>query len=129
MSNVVNLKSVGVAVSFMGVAGAIMFAAARLARFTRTVALYHALVYAMFFGLYLMIPGGFTKHFNAPDTVTTADIAYYTMVTHSGVGYGDIYPKTTPARVLVAAHLFLVILAIFNMVPLGDSTFSFGAPV
>ena len=129
VGSIVNLKSAGVALTFTLVAGAIIFVAARLARFTGTVVTYHAALYMLFFGLYMMIPGGFAKHFNVPpdQPLGAADIAYYTMTTHSGVGYGDIYPKTTQARVLVAAHMFMVIMAVFNMVPLGTAILSYGA--
>lgn len=108
-------------------AGLIIYTAASLAKFTPAVALYHGLIYAAFFSIYLVIP--FEQHFNVPNNkpMGTADIAYYAMVTHSGVGYGDVYPITTAGRVLVMTHLFLVILAVFNMVPVGESTLSFGA--
>lgn len=131
VTGVMNLRTAGVALTFALVAGAIIFVAARLARFTGTVVTYHAAVYMLFFGLYTMIPGGFAKHFAVPTDkpVGAADVAYYTMVTHSGVGYGDIYPKTTQARVLVTAHLFMAVMAIFNMVPLGSATLSYGGAI
>lgn len=131
-------KALGVSLGMALVAGAIMFGAARLARFTPGVGVYHGIVYATFFGLYLMLPGGFESHFYIPVNSSTkdgepsaakkmgaADIAYFTLVTHSGVGYGDIYPLTTTARVLVMAHLFCSILAVFNMVPVGENTLSY----
>lgn len=125
-----SLRTVGVALGFALVAGAIMFGAARLARFTPAVGLYHGIVWAAFFGVYLMLPGGFKAHFQVPDPkkdMGPADIAYFTLVTHSGVGYGDIYPLTTAGRLVVMAHLFCVILAVFNMVPVGENTVSFAA--
>lgn len=82
-------------------------------------AVYHALVYFTFLTVYLTIPGGFKNHFNVPDKtpLTAIDIGYYTAVTHTGVGYGDIYPTTTAARLLVTSHLLLAVLAIFDMLP------------
>lgn len=135
VKSVLGIKALGVSLGMALVAGAIMFGAARLARFTPAVGLYHGIVYATFFGLYLMLPGGFESHFyvpkdppkgsSTPPTMGAADIAYFTLVTHSGVGYGDIYPLTTTARVLVMAHLFCSILAVFNMVPVGENTLSY----
>lgn len=123
----IGLRSAGTAAGFMLAAAVTIFTAAKLARFTPAVAMYHATVFAAFFGIYLSIP--FDKHFYVPNNakLNTADIAYYTMVTHSGAGYGDIYPITTPARLLVTAHMFMCILAVFNMVPVGTSTLSYGA--
>ena len=127
----VDRASLLTALAMAGVAAVIIFASATAAKFTRSVILYHAIVMFTFFGLYSFIPGGFRANFNMPDdekkAATPTDIAYYTMVTHSGVGYGDITPKTRPARILVTAHLFFTILAIFNMVPLGKSVFSYAA--
>lgn len=132
VKSVLGFKALGVSLGMALVAGAIMFGAARLARFTPGVGLYHGIVYATFFGMYLMLPGGFESHFyvpkddsKTPKTMGAADIAYFTLVTHSGVGYGDIYPLTTTARVMVMAHLFCSILAVFNMVPVGENTLSY----
>lgn len=124
---VLGLKTLGVSLGMALVAGSIMFGAARLARFTPGVGMYHGIVWSVFFGVYLMLPGGFESHFYVPDkkAMGAADVAYFTLVTHSGVGYGDIYPLTTTARVLVMAHLFCSILAIFNMVPVGENTLSY----
>ena len=77
-----------------------------------------------------MLPGGFKSHFSVPDAkkdMGASDIAYFTLVTHSGVGYGDIYPITTAARLIVMVHLFCVILAVFNMVPVGENTLSYAS--
>lgn len=128
---VINLVSIGTALAMALGAGTIIYAAASAASFTQSVVLYHGIVYAVFFGLYLTIPGGFRKHFRVADDIkgepSAGDVAYYTMITHSGVGYGDMYPQTTAARVLVATHIFFAILAIFNMVPIGKSVFSYAS--
>ncbi len=130
--SVLGLRTLGVSLGMALVAGSIMFGAAKLARFTPAVGLYHGIVWATFFGIYLMLPGGFESHFyvptgkdGKPQRLGAADIAYFTLVTHSGVGYGDMYPLTTTARVLVMAHLFCSILAVFNMVPVGENTLSY----
>lgn len=130
-----NLRSVTTKAGFLGAAGmmgaafVLTLVAAKLGRFTPFVFMYHALVWAAFLGMYLSLPGGFKAHFNVPDSkkdMKSADIAYYCLVTHAGVGYGDIYPVTTGARMLVSCHIFLAMLAIFNMVPLGKTTVSYG---
>jgi hypothetical protein len=81
--------------------------------------MYHLILFITFFTVYLTIPNGFAKNFNVPDKTTTSalDIGYYTAITHSGVGYGDIYPLTSTARVLVSMHILLVVLAVFNILP------------
>lgn len=131
LTSILNTKSLAIAGGMALAAGIIIFVAARAARFTSSVALYHGIIYAAFWGMYMFIPGGFAANFTMPDSLpkdmSAADVAYYTMVTHSGVGYGDVTPKTPLARQLVTAHLFFVILAIFNMVPVGKSTFSYAA--
>lgn len=131
MSSLVNRASLVTALAMALVAGVVVFISASAAKFTKSVLLYHVIIWFVFFGLYMSVPGGFRAHFTMPgdekEKPSAADIAYYTMITHSGAGYGDIYPKTTPARILVSTHLFFTILAIFNMVPLGKSVFSYAA--
>ena len=120
------LRQAATSLAIMVAAGIVIYVVAKLAQFTPAVAMYHALVYAFFFGVYLLIP--FEEHFFVPagEKLSTGDKAYYAMVTHSGVGYGDIYPTTTPARLLVTLHLFMVIIASMNMVSVGTSTVSYG---
>jgi hypothetical protein len=44
------------------------------------------------------------------ETITDEHIFYYTLVTHSTLGYGDIKPATNRGRALISTHLFLVII-------------------
>ena len=99
--------------------------AAKLGGFTGSVGVYHAAVFGFFWGLYYFIPGGFENNFNTPGPVGTADVAYYTAVTHTTIGFGDIYPKTTPARLIVACHALLVFVALANIIPIGKTVFSY----
>lgn len=104
-------------------AGAIflaVLAAGSLGGFVKMPLLYHSLVFGTFFGLYMMMPGGFSKNFNVPTKTKMgiADILYYTMVVHSTCGFGDMYPLTFYARSCVTTHLGLVFLGVANLIPM-----------
>jgi len=106
------------AVAFAGA----LYTAAKFAGIVKVPLIYHALVYGAFFGLYMVMPGGFEKHFNIPEKkkMNVADVAYYTMVVHSTAGFGDIYPTSFWARTVVSTHLGLVFLATASLIPLGS---------
>ena len=108
----------------IGILLLLIIASAWILRARPSAALYHVLVFLTFFVVYLTIPGGFRKHFNVPDktSASSLDVGYYTAVTHTGVGYGDIYPVSTPARMLVSVHILLVVLAVFNVLPFAVTT-------
>lgn len=99
--------------------GASVFGAARFANIVTVPLLYHAIVFGVFFGLYMVSPGGFAKNFNIPDKrpMGAGDIAYYTMVVHSTTGFGDMYPKTFWGRLVVCLHIGLVFLATAGLLP------------
>jgi hypothetical protein len=111
------------AMTAMGAAaiGCAVFVAARAAGVISAPLMYHALVFGSFFGLYMVMPGGFDRNFNVPEKkrMTIADVLYYTMVVHSTAGFGDIYPTSFYARACVAAHLGLVFLGTASLIPLG----------
>ena len=82
---------------------------------------YQAAVFALFFVMYLTIPGGFTENFNMPNDKTKAakswkDVLYFTAVTHSSTGYGDIYPLTPTAKALVMGHVMMVFAGAANVI-------------
>ncbi len=107
-------------------AGTTILAVANLGKFTSSVGVYHAAVFVAFFMLYWLIPGGFASHFATPTPSPSAgDVAYFAAITHCTVGYGDMYPKTGTARLLVLAHVFLAFIVMANVVPIGDSVFSY----
>lgn len=100
--------------------------ASRVGRFLPWALLYHALVFAAFWGLYMAI--GFSKNFNLPSNMQKEgaykgdgplDVAYYTLVLHTTTGFGDVYPITWYSRVLVIIHLLLVFIATANLLPIG----------
>lgn len=118
--------------ALMAVAGAAtvglaVYVAAKTAGVLGRALLYHALVYGAFMGLYMVMPGGFGKHFNVPEAnakrdMSVADVLYYTAVVHSTAGFGDIYPTSFYARTCVAVHLIMVFLASAGLVPFGGSS-------
>lgn len=84
--------------------------------------LYHAVVFGLFFGIYNALPGGFEKHFNVPSqtkSVGPSDIFYFTMIAHTGTGFGDFFPITFPARILVSMQVFFAFLHVANLLPMG----------
>lgn len=97
--------------------GLTVYLAARFAGVVRLPIIYHGIVFGVFYGLYMVMPGGFEKHFNVPEKkkMTLADVLYYSLVVHSTAGFGDIYPTSFYGRTVVSAHLGLVLLA--SLVP------------
>ena len=70
--------------------------------------LYNILIYGIFFGLTAMLResadfkyAGGSEGSNL-DQLSFSDAAWYTMVTHSTVGYGDIYQA--PFRIFALGH-------------------------
>lgn len=104
--------------------GTTVYIAAKSADVLSNPLLYHALLFGLFFGIYMVMPGGFEANFNIPQTnkkMTIADVIYYTMVVHSTAGFGDIYPLTFYARACVSAHLGFVFLGTANLIKLGGN--------
>lgn len=124
MASTVPQPLYSVAMAAMGAASIALavYVAARFAGVVRMPLMYHAIVYGAFFGLYMVMPGGFEKHFNIPEKkkMTVADVMYYTTVVHSTAGFGDIYPLTFYARTVVTLHLGLALLA--SLVPFLQSS-------
>lgn len=103
------------------------FVVANVARFMPYALLYHVIIFGFFWGMYQVLPGGFKKNFNTP-TINSddktwkgdgpSDVAYYTMVMHTSTGFGDVFPITWIARVLVLTHLALVFMSVANLLPI-----------
>ena len=76
----------------------------------------HILVLIVFFFInhYILTP----DDFNGGHTIKTKlDTLYHTMVTHASIGYGDISPKSSRARILATIHIFIAFLLIILIVP------------
>ena len=43
------------------------------------------------------------------------DIFYYTIITHSAVGYGDIVPYTKKGRMITTIHVFILIILLISL--------------
>jgi len=53
------------------------------------------------------------KDFSNGETLNNyMDTLYFTMVTHSTLGYGDIYPKTKIGRLFITCHIAAVLVLI-----------------
>ena len=101
--------------------GLAVYLAAKAAGVVGSPLIYHSLVFGAFFGLYMVMPGGFENNFNVPEKkkLTIADVIYYTAVVHSTAGFGDIYPTSFYSRFCVAVHLGLVFVGTAGLIPLG----------
>jgi hypothetical protein len=89
--------------------------------FFRRATLYHATLYAFYATLYSMIPGGFSSHFSSPTKDfggSPIDIAYFTAVAQTSSGFGDVYPSTRAARMLVTSHIVLSFAGVANLLAL-----------
>lgn len=74
---------------------------------TTLIVLYHVCVCVFFSGVYsvLGIKGNFNYIDKTPMNALTP--LYFTAVTHTTTGFGDITPKTDLARIVVIVHLLL----------------------
>ena len=55
------------------------------------------------------------EDFNNGESMSSyLDTLYFTGVTHTSVGYGDISPKTTKARSITLIHIFLILVLILS---------------
>ena len=103
------------------------FGVARLSRFVPSALLYHVVVFAAFWGVYQLLPGGFADNFNIPSNLRTQDkyrgagpmdVAYYALVIHATVGFGDVYAITWQARAATMVHILLSFIGTANLLPI-----------
>lgn len=77
--------------------------------------LYHALVFSIFYSVYLnfmiFLPKLWKGIENKEDRKLLCNIAdsfYFTVCTHSSLGYGDITPKSRMVRMITSVHMISV---------------------
>lgn len=112
------LKSL-IAFPIAAAAGAGLLGLEKLGPFYKKSLAYQGGLFALFFVLYLTIPGGFRENFYTPNDKTGKswrDVMYFTAVTHSSTGYGDIYPLTPWAKALVTVHSLLAFAGGANVI-------------
>jgi uncharacterized membrane protein len=78
-----------------------------------TVILINVLVMLLFAAVYYAV--GLKKNFNLPafqdkDTPDYFFALYFSTITHSTAGFGDCYPTSGKARMLVMTHLLLAMV-------------------
>jgi len=78
----------------------------------------HLLVLMMFVMIYRFFPGGFENNFtvaNPDKKASLVDCLYFGVTTHSTVGFGDILPKTTGAKLCTIAHIVVVFFIVLTL--------------
>lgn len=73
--------------------------------------IFHVIIIIIFSIIYKQIG---QKHFanfaDKPIKISYFDYLYFTFVTHTTVGYNDIYPKTNLALSFNMLHLFIILI-------------------
>jgi hypothetical protein len=70
--------------------------------------MYQCVLFTIFVAIYSSM--NFRAHFEAPNPnapITPITITYFTLASQTTTGFGDIHPKTDPARILVSIHILL----------------------
>jgi hypothetical protein len=112
------LRSALIAFPIAAAAGAGLLGLEKLGPFYKKSLAYQGALFALFFAMYLTIPGGFRENFYTPNDKTGKswqDVLYFTAVTHTSTGYGDMYPLTPKARALVTMHTMLAFAGAANV--------------
>lgn len=63
------------------------------------------IIYLLFTIIYLQNKNNFNKK-----QLSNNDIIYYSLVTHTTVGYGDIYPVTNQGKYITSLHILIVFI-------------------
>jgi voltage-gated potassium channel len=98
----------------------------RVSEHARGVLKTNQLAYVMMFTAAMVVAGGIIIHEIEPEIGTVADGVWWSMVTASTVGYGDISPRTGEGRVL-AALLMLIGIGTIGMITGSIATYFIGA--
>ena len=73
----------------------------------KTILITHFSIILLFAVIYRHISNNSTS-FSDSNKMTFFDSIYYSTITHTTVGFGDIYPKTNLARFVCMIHVLLV---------------------
>lgn len=83
---------------------------------------FHTLVYFFFAFMYYYVVGFTPEHFKLDDDKTQTNnfrsCLHHTLVTHSTVGYGEIYPRSLLAKTVNSVHVCLVYFLLSGMIGL-----------
>ena len=69
--------------------------------------LFNIILMVLFTGVYKMLSEQNPESFSVNKKLTLMDSFYFTNVVHFTLGFGDIYPTTTMARLFVILHIVL----------------------
>jgi hypothetical protein len=81
----------------------------------RRIIIYNILLFIIMTIIYIIIEKsyhGSFKYSEEPDNknINIGDIIYFSLITHTTIGYGDIIPKTGLAKFFVCLHGFIVLV-------------------
>jgi len=68
----------------------------------------HAIIIIVFAMIYKYIYNLENKSFSNMKKMTWFDSVYYSTITHSTVGFGDVYPQTRMSKLACMTHVLLV---------------------
>lgn len=82
----------------------------------KVVALNLAVILTFTFFYYMILKSG-AEHFNGLDKDSSLlDVMYFAFTVQSTVGFGDIYPKSSMAKMLVMTQQTLLIVGIVDLI-------------
>lgn len=85
--------------------------------------IYNTIIWLIFFIVYTSLMNGNNFHVpNKDKDYTIGNAAFFTVVVHGTVGFGDIYPTSIYSRAAVACHIALVLLGSLSiyLIPLDN---------
>lgn len=66
------------------------------------------IIIIVFWLVYMYLDNTYPDSFAKQKGMTKLDWLYYTVIVHTTVGFGDIYPTNTMSRLVVVSHTLLV---------------------